>query len=238
MNLGVSIKSIPMVIGVMGGKGAGKDTLANYLVSDRNFKRIAFADALYKQVADAFKVTVEFLQNRDTKELPLSAMALKNCKDPSFVKALIELNVIEGNESDYSIDRSPRQIMQWWGTEYRRKSSFGYDAYWLDIVKDVIDKNPNISYVITDVRFNNEADFIDYNAAFNDEGNRWYQLWRVLRPKVDEAAAARREAGDPTALHPSETDLLNRPASFTATNIENDFDAIPSQIKGYFDQLT
>ena len=39
-----------MILGLAGPRGGGKDTLADYLVEDYSFKRIAFADPIREQV--------------------------------------------------------------------------------------------------------------------------------------------------------------------------------------------
>ena len=52
-----------------------------------------------------------------------------------------------------------RPILQWWGTEFRRKL-YG-ESYWLDRLRDKLDALPENSIVfITDARFCNEADLV------------------------------------------------------------------------------
>lgn len=57
------------IIGITGKKGAGKDTLAAILVQD-GYRAMAFADALYTEVARRYNVTEAFLRHRPTKETP------------------------------------------------------------------------------------------------------------------------------------------------------------------------
>lgn len=57
------------IIGIMGQKGSGKDTLAGLLVQD-GYISMAFADALYTEVARRYNVTEPFLRHRPTKETP------------------------------------------------------------------------------------------------------------------------------------------------------------------------
>lgn len=52
-----------MLIGLMGKAGAGKDTLAAQL-APLGFTRVAFADALYEEVAADYGVTVDLLRER------------------------------------------------------------------------------------------------------------------------------------------------------------------------------
>ena len=184
------------VVGLIGLKGSGKDTAAAFLTA-RGFVRVAFADKLYQEVADSFGVTVEFLQNRDTKETPLKELALKNCRDVRFVAVCRRLDP-EGTNGEFLEKwRSPRQVLQWWGTDYRRKVD--KDSYWLDVIQEIINSNPDTSFVITDVRFPNEAEFVKAIGG---------ALARIRRPSLEARAALERESGS-TFAHSSETALLN-----------------------------
>jgi hypothetical protein len=184
------------VVGLIGLKGAGKDTAAAFLKT-RGFVRVAFADALYLEVAQTYSVELDLLQNRDTKETPLEALPLKHCRDTRFIAVCRILDPNGTNEEFLEKWRSPRQILQWWGTDYRRK--IDKDAYWLDIVRDVIEADPGANFVITDVRFPNEAQFV------TDIGGK---LARIRRPSLEALAAQEREA-DSTFAHTSETALLH-----------------------------
>lgn len=152
------------VIGVAGWRGAGKDTIANFLVTHAGFKRIGFADRLYQEVAQAFDVTVEFLSDRKTKEQPLPELALINCKDPDaskhegFVAVFLATMGETSTLDSLKKPRSPREILQVWGTDYRRKMFS--ETYWVDSVRQTISKDKENSYVISDVRFVNEAEVI------------------------------------------------------------------------------
>lgn len=205
------------IIGLLGLKGSGKDTCAKYLVTQHGYKRIAFADALYHEVAMAFGVTVEFLGNRDTKEKDLPQLALVHCKDEGFIRTVREEEGVLA-EPDYQKflhkPRSPRFILQLWGTEYRRRR--GVDDYWLRIISAVISAEPNQNFVITDVRFNNEANFVE---ALNGI------LVRVRRLALEAREAAER-AKNGTAAHPSETELLARPVDHELINEEGNPDSL------------
>ncbi len=142
-----------MIVGLTGAAGSGKDTVADILVSHRGFLRIAFADALYEEVSAAFGVSVGFLKNRDTKETATPHLALDRCADEQFVSAILRVAGEETREAS----RSPRQILQWWGTEYRRAKQ---PDYWLNQVRDRIRSDPEAHWVIPDVRFQNEADIL------------------------------------------------------------------------------
>ena len=228
------------VVGLIGLKGSGKDTCAQYLVEEKEFKRAAFADKLYKEVAEAFNVSVEFLGNRDTKETPLKELTIANCKDSKFGAIIQELKnkelAVQRAEQNAAIERgdpvlevvlpdtfginewlSPRQVMQFWGTDYKRK--YVQDAYWLDVVRNEIFNNPQ-NYVITDVRFNNEANFIEgLNGQIVESNGVAYVieslLIRIRREKLEVAF----DNLDQSKQHSSETELRSRNVS---TEIENE----------------
>lgn len=212
-----------MIAGLIGPKGCGKDTSAAYLIKEAGFMRAAFADALYKEAADAFGVTVEFLGNRDTKEADLPELRLERCRDPEFVKVVLELaGYSYKRRKEMRAPRSPRFIMQLWGTEYRRRSKSGWDSYWLDKVQAIIDANPDRSFVITDVRFNNEGDFVEKHGGF---------LVRIRRPELEAREAADR-ARKGTAAHSSETEMLTRKVAYELFNVEGKPESLREGILG------
>lgn len=209
------------VLGLLGVKGSGKDTMARYLVDSFGFERIGFADALYQQVADSYGVTVEALNRRETKETALPFLALRLCKEAQFVEVALEsltkssalrkacvaylrTGRMPAHASSRQVKtllkaaRSPRWTLQLWGTEYRRASKYGVDSYWLDIVANAIAARPEQQFVITDVRFRNEAMFVERLGG---------QLMRIRRPAL-EAREAEDRARKGTAAHPSEVELL------------------------------
>ena len=184
----------PTIIGLTGHAGAGKDTVASLLLEqhDSSGTTIAFADALRREVCKAFRVAMPLLTRRDTKETPSGWLALCNCGHPPFVRRMVEHYAsgtrdggIEGEALDLGAPRSARQIMQWWGTEYRRHTSPGY---WLNALQDRIafEQYEHDLIVITDVRFADEAQLV------RDAGG---QIWQVIRPGF----------GDGPARHVSET---------------------------------
>ena len=204
------------VIGLLGVKGCGKDTCARYLVDLHGYVRVSFAGKLYMEAADAFGVSVAFLENRDTKETPLPELALINCSDAAFVRCVCE-ELGWGyppTPEQWRQPHSPRFVLQLWGTEYRRRR--GVDSYWLDKVKAIIDEDPTQNYVVTDVRFNNEANFIEANGGV---------LVRIRRPVLEAKEAAERTKNG-RAAHPSETELLTRPVYLEIENVEGQPDSL------------
>jgi hypothetical protein len=170
------------LVALTGLAGCGKDTVADVLVAHRGFTKLAFADALRTEVADAFAIDPAYLTQRETKEHPISALALDRCLDPVFVErmAAVLKNACLSPQL-LTVPRSPRQIMQWWGTEYRRAQR---SDYWVDKAHDEIAALQMCGrerFVISDCRFQNEAAFVR-----RMEGS----IWQVVRPSITPLADA------------------------------------------------
>jgi hypothetical protein len=196
------------VVGLVGLRGSGKDTAAGFLVA-QGWHRIAFADALYLEVADTFGVTPEFLSRRETKETPLPELALVNCKDQLFIAVMLSIEGLRLGHDTRKISAflrkpcSPRQIMQYWGTEYRRQTL--RDDYWRAQVADFVRAHPTWNFVITDVRFPDEGKLV--------EGELRGELGRINRPELP-------GANDKALMHSSEVAMLGYPIKKEFTNEE------------------
>lgn len=161
----------PRIIGLTGLEGAGKDSAAEILHRHRIAFPVAFADALRQEVSRSFSVDMHELTCRATKEQPSDSLALQHCSDPGFTQSLSAA----GLNPWPAHPQSPRQIMRWWGTEYRRAQD---PEYWIKAMRERIAwadgiPLPTPAIVITDVRFGNEADLIREMGG---------QIWRIHRP--------------------------------------------------------
>ena len=181
----------PDIIGLTGLAGCGKDTVAQLLATHLRFSQLAFADALRNEVCEAFGVDLSILTRRDTKETPTPALALIRCStDSGFGMALIDqckwLKIGASLRKEFEAPRSPRQIMQWWGTEYRRQF-YGQD-YWTRTLKarvHIQQKGNQWRHVISDVRFDNEADAIRAMGGV---------IWQIKRPHLKHDTSHRSES--------------------------------------------
>ena len=163
------------IIGLVGRAGAGKDTVASILSESHGHIRIAFADALRLEIANSFKIDSRVMDDRYEKEKINEHITIARCDDQDFIFRMQDLGY------DIHQHRSPRQILRWWGTEYRRQVCS--DKYWLERMQDTIDslmRTGARKIVITDVRFINEAKFV--NSLFG-------QIWRVSRTSADSIKA-------------------------------------------------
>lgn len=208
-----------LILGLAGHAGAGKDTVALYLEQRYGFTIFAFSDALYREVTEAFGLESEdLLRDRDTKEEPTELLALKNCKDEGFVLRLFKLvagtaaHLRMGTDPDLGavpiigLDTylSPRQILQWFGTEYRRAQDPDYwvkkTAEWLAAVPKLFaypEMAPQL-FVNTTVRFPNERQWIHDMG-----GNTWHVFRRAAKP------VALHVSENPLEIWPGERELYN-----------------------------
>jgi hypothetical protein len=169
----------PQIIGLAGPAGCGKDTVAQLLATHLGFSHFAFADALRVEVCEAFGIDASLLTRRDTKELPNPALALERCRDFGFVGAVVaRVKGLQGFDQALAhvmhAPRSPRQTMQWWGTDYRRQHS-GM-SYWTRTLTHRVHAQQHGQqwrHVISDVRFPNEADAVRALGGV---------IWQVKRP--------------------------------------------------------
>lgn len=119
-----------VLIGITGKAGSGKDTIAGHLKQDYNFASVAFATPLKEGVKAMFDLDDSYLDH------PLKEQILPH------------------------IGKSPRQLMQLLGTEYGR--NLVREDLWLVLAEEKIKMFQDFGFnvVLTDVRFENEANMI------------------------------------------------------------------------------
>jgi hypothetical protein len=223
-----------MIIGLIGGGldglpqgmryptlAQGKDTVADYLAL-KGFGRVAFADNLKKETAQAYRTTVERLEERALKETPQAYLALIRCHDAEFIEVALEhLGLAEfrfGGASPenaaamhaaMNAPRSPRWVTQLWGTEYRRRR-YG-DDYW--VRQGCRQVSGPGDFTVTDVRMPNEPSALDAIGAKNV---------RLYRPGTEVEYTGKE--------HASEIALLRTPVHWTLINREGDFEGLYRQV--------
>lgn len=133
-----------MLVGLCGLAGSGKDTVAEILSRQDDFVAISFAGPIYKAISEFTGLTPQELKDRDIKERTISWLG-----------------------------KSPRELLQTLGTEWGREVVS--EDIWIKIAlrRAAQYEGSRWSVVITDVRFDNEAEAI--RAAGG-------QVWRVERP--------------------------------------------------------
>lgn len=193
-----------MIIGICGFIGSGKDTIADYLVNTHEFRRESFANTLKDAVAAVFGWDRTLLEGR-TKE----AREWREQRDEWWSTRL-------GREI------TPRQVLQYWGTEVCRQGF--HDDIWIASLENKI-RNSKDNVVITDCRFPNEIKAIKrangivlrvkrgpepewYEAAESmNRGDRNNMNWALSTDKI-------RRLG----IHASETSWVGTKFDFVLNN--------------------
>lgn len=124
-----------MIIGVCGFIGAGKDTVADYLVNIHGFRRDSFAGALKDAVAAVFGWDRTMLEGR-TKH----SREWREQTDVWWSERL-------------GMPITPRWVLQYWGTEVGRQAF--HDEIWIASLESKL-RNNRDDVVISDCRFPNE----------------------------------------------------------------------------------
>jgi hypothetical protein len=138
-----------MIIGLSGYAQSGKNTVADILVDNHGFIQLAFADAIR-----AFVYEIN----------PMVA-----CSPTGYLQDLVNLKGWDEAKQEPQV----RKLLQSTGLAGRTM----IDEYlWVALTLSQIKDPQDGRYVITDVRFPNEA------AALSSQGG---QLWRIERPGVD-----------------------------------------------------
>lgn len=149
-----------MIIGLNGKIGAGKDTVADFLVKEYGFTKVGFSDVMYDAVCGLWGITKE------------EALAWKQ-------DGFVEIDPPQEEEYDHIVMRmvfSWRTFLQRFGTEMGR-NVFGED-FWVDQFNrkylDLWDEELEaVRLVVRDVRFDNEAqNIVDFGG----------DIWQVHRP--------------------------------------------------------
>jgi hypothetical protein len=143
------------IIGFAGKLESGKSTAAKFLVEDRGFEKLSFAEPLREEVADAFNYGEQFRQlcEKAMGEGPQAAISRR------LIAALVACRKA-GYENPWSkpTPEPMRNILQLWGTEYRRLVDL---EHWVKAIRRRL--LPLRKYVIDDVRFHNELALMHYS---------------------------------------------------------------------------
>lgn len=129
-----------MLVGLLGKKRSGKDTTADYIVNKYGFNKRAFADPLKNAVKELFMLSNTQLYGDE-----------KDCVDERW-------------------ELKPREIFQLFGTEIVRNTFPKYfpirgDSFWVKNMELYYNDKKDTNIVISDVRFQDEIDFIEKNGG-------------------------------------------------------------------------
>ena len=156
-----------MIVGLHGFAQSGKDTIGQELVEKYGFERLSFADIIREGI---------YILNPILSHSPMG-VTLR-------VKEVVDEYGWEWAKKNYP---EVRRLLQVMGTEVGR--DLIYPAIWIDGVRN---KMRNGDYVITDVRFENEAEMI--------KSNREGLLVKIIRDGVGPVNTHSSDSGLPDEL--------------------------------------
>lgn len=148
-----------MLFGILGRKFAGKDTVADYMCSKHNFKKLVLAEPLKEACKLLFNFSDEQLYGN-----------LKETIDPNW-------------------GTTPRIVFQYLGTDIFRKDIHKIipdidDNFWVNLAiskyLEMKNVNKNALIVISDVRFQNEIDNIHKQGGI---------IIKIIRPSLSNTDA-------------------------------------------------
>ena len=162
------------IIGLSGRAGTGKSTIARLLCEEHAFEELSLAGPLKRALSAMLDLPLSYLEDRATKEAPI----------------------------DWLHGVSPRRLMQTLGTDWGR--DMVANDMWLvlagrrlDQIKADAERDGIYGIVISDVRFDDEADFVR---------NMGGSVWHVIRQS------------DAVQAHSSERDVFRKPGDVTLDN--------------------
>ena len=141
-----------MIIGITGKRLSGKDTVANYMVEHKGYEHLYFSKVMKEAIAALFDIRVQDVDNFKGDR--------GNFKE---ARIAIKMNDVEIKEFGWV------EFLQRFGTDMGRKV-LGEDL-WLDLVDEAIEDFDQ-NYIVKDVRFVNEAQWI------LDQGGKIIELRR------------------------------------------------------------
>ena len=184
-----------ILLGLSGKARSGKDSVADHLVERYGFTKFAFSSALYDEVQEAYGLEDQsLLRDAETKDVRAKQLSFSNCTDSAF-NAVAEQqlsNLFRDDVGNLLITPglaplSPRQVLQWWGYEYRRAQDPNYwvkkAEEWLRATQAQYPEQRPQCFVNPTVRFENEREWIS-GSHWVWSGNIWH-LHRDAAPQVN-----------------------------------------------------
>lgn len=157
-----------MIVGVAGFIGSGKDTIADYLITFKGFRRMSYAEPLKDAVASIFGWERELLEGT-TKY----SREWRDTVDSWWAERL------------HIPHLTPRWVLQQWGTEVGRRAF--HDDIWIASVENKL-RSLKDNIVISDCRFPNELSSIKRAGGITIRVSRgenppWYDAALALNKK-------------------------------------------------------
>jgi len=208
-----------MIIGILGIAGSGKDTIADYLVENYNYKKDSFAASLKDATAVMFNWDREMLEgstpeSREEREII----------DPYWSEKL-------------GMPWSPRYALQYLGTNVLRKQF--YDGIWLSSLEHRL-LTAKHDTVISDVRFPNEVKLIKESGGILIHVKRgvnpaWQEI--AIEANKGNADAIAVMQGKYSHVHESEWAWAGTKADYTVDN-NRSFEELYSDVSAVWNGIT
>ncbi len=149
-----------MIVSFSGRKQVGKTTLANFLIKEKGFVKISFADELKNIACELYDLDRNEISNEKYKEAELNHGLQWNDEYCNRLKSILKID-FDFNYTDRWFS-TRREMLQFLGTEILRQ----YDEdFHVNSIKKIIENNPDINYVLDDTRFKNEISLLKNNGA-------------------------------------------------------------------------
>jgi hypothetical protein len=198
-----------VLYGIAGYKGHGKDMFSRLVAEAAEQRGVSdtfithFADDVKELSGRIFGLTVNQMHDPTLKDLPFEATL---AMDP-FVDAMQEetrLKIVPAG----LIARTPREVLQFFGTDYVRKAQ---DDYWIQrVLAQIVGKR---QVLVADTRFANEA------SALRSKGARIIKIVRIDLP-------------DKKDNHASETEVASLKADLVVGVLTGDL-SMPMRVATY-----
>lgn len=148
-----------MIIGIAGFIGSGKDTVADYLIRFKGFRRMSYAEPLKDAISAIFGWDRELLEGNTN-----YSREWRDQIDPWWAERLGIKHL------------TPRWVLQQWGTEVGRRAF--HDDIWIASVENQL-RTTKDNIVLSDCRFPNELKSIKKMGGLTIRVNRgerpsWY----------------------------------------------------------------
>ncbi len=185
------------IFGITGEKGHGKDTLAKLVVAcNASFRVTHFAKRLKEIAGEIWGLTQDQMHNEKVKELPL--------EKPVFMDDMV-WKISEATGLDIKprglTASTPREVMQFLGTEYVR---YVQDNYWIEQLRKDVGSGGNV--LVADTRFPNEGN------AIREMGGKVIRVVRIGASSGKDAHASEVQQSliiPDITVHTREGDLSN-----------------------------
>lgn len=217
----------------------GKDTVATIWKSlEANVHIIHFADSLYEEVRNSQRVnplimrllrndTYWYFINTENGSGPYTTLQFTEFEVPKLHKIFTD----RGIEQYWGMEEKDPQMLQFWGTEFRRVKTS--ENYWVDRADDKIRQLMNSCktdeqdnwYLIPDARFKNEFNFL--------------KKWKGTFVKVERFEPDGTQFIDPhrDPKHPSETDLDDVTPDYYIKANSGDFTKLTQETRKLIDKI-